>query len=130
MERTSGDAEQIDHVELLELEHEGWQALCTGKGKGAEFYAATMTDDAVMVLADGSVLDHDEVLSSLRESPPWDTYAIDDPVVVPVTDVVRALVYRGTARRGDVDFSGTMTSVYVQTADGWRLALYQQTPSA
>lgn len=121
------ESERTDHVELLELEHEGWQALCTGGDAGAEHYGAVMTDQAVMVLADGSVRDRDAVMASLRDSPSWDTYTIDDPSVVPVADDVMALVYRATGRRGDTEFSGVMTSLYVRSPDGWRLALHQQT---
>lgn len=121
------DSDRTDHVELLELEHEGWQALCTGVGAGADHYAAVMTDDAVMVLADGSVLGRDAVIESLHGSPSWDTYTIDDPSVVRVTDDVRALVYRATGRRGGTEFTGAMTTLYVRTPDGWRVALHQQT---
>jgi len=40
------------------------------------------------------------------------------------------LAYRGTAWRGGDEpaFSALMSSVYVRTDAGWRLASYQQTP--
>ena len=41
--------------ELLDLEHAGWRSLCDGTGD--RFYGSLMTDDAVMVLANGMVLD-------------------------------------------------------------------------
>jgi hypothetical protein len=127
MDAQEPESERTDHVELLELEHEGWQALCTGGEAGAEHYGAVMTDSAVMVLADGSVRDRGAVVASLRESPSWDTYTIDDPAVVSVADDVLALVYHATGRRGDTEFSGVMTSLYVRSPEGWRLALHQQT---
>jgi hypothetical protein len=79
--------------ELLELERHGWEAL--REGTGADFYGSVMTDDGVMVLANGAVADRDAVVESLRGSPP---------------------------------FAGAMTSTYVRGDDGWRLALYTQTP--
>ena len=126
----AGDTLSDDRAELLELEHEAWQALCTGQDEAADFYAAVMLDGALMVSGDGTVMSREVVVDALRESPAWDTYSIDEPTVVPVADVVRALVYHGTGHRGDTDFRGAMTSVYVRTPEGWRLALFQQTPSA
>lgn len=112
--------------ELLRLEHQGWESLCTGDG--ATFYTGLMTDDARMVLANGMVMDRDDVASSLADAPPWDGYQIDDAVAVPITDDVATLVYVGTGRRGDsAAFVGAMSSTYVRSEGRWRLALYQQT---
>ena len=55
--------------ELLELEHAGWASLCNGTG--AEFYGGLMTDDGVMVLADGTVMTRSDVVEALGKSPPW-----------------------------------------------------------
>lgn len=42
--------------ELLDIERAGgWQSLC--KSTGDRFYGDLMTEDAVMVLANGSVMD-------------------------------------------------------------------------
>ena len=112
---------------VLELEHAGWQALSTGDAKGAEHYAALMTEHAVMALANGQVMERDEVIAALRDSPPWDTYTIDAPRVLALTDDVRAVVYEATGTRGDTAFHGVMSSVYVRTDAGWRLALHHQT---
>ena len=43
--------------ELLEIEHAGWQSLC--ECAGDRFYGDVMTDDAVMVLANGAVMAYD-----------------------------------------------------------------------
>jgi hypothetical protein len=115
------------HDDLIELEHAGWRSL--QDGSGSDFYGSLMTEDALMVLANGTVLTRDEVVASLDGAPPWDDYAIDDLRSVAVRDGVMALVYTGTGRRGDTTFVGVMTSVYVDDGERWRLALYQQTPS-
>ena len=112
--------------ELLELEHAGWKSLCDGSGD--TFYGGVMTDDAVMVLANGMVMDRDTVTSALGESPPWARYEIDDVRLIEIGQDTAALVYTGTGwRDGSEDpFVGAMSSVYHRTGDGWKLALYQQ----
>lgn len=110
--------------ELLLLERRGWESLC--EGTGAEFYGSLMTDDALMVLASGAVMDRRAVVASLSDAPAWDEYAIDDVRTVEVSDGVACLVYTGTGRRGDTTFVGVMSSTYVRAGNGWMLALYQQ----
>jgi hypothetical protein len=116
--------------ELLELERRGWEAL--RKQTGDEFYGGVMTAEAVMVLANGQVMDRDEVVRALAQAPPWASFEIEDARVVPVGDGSAALVYRATAWR-DPDSEPlrcAMTSVYVADAGDWKLAVYQQTPLA
>ena len=55
--------------ELIELEQAGWASLCDGTGD--DFYGTTMTEDGVMVLADGSVMSRTEVVAALGKAPPW-----------------------------------------------------------
>jgi hypothetical protein len=116
--------------ELLKIEHGGWQALSNATGD--KFYGSIMTDDALMVLADGSVMDRDAVVNALDQAPPWARYEIAEPRVVAVDDDTAALVYLGTGYRDGADepFVGAMSSVYHRTSEGWRLALYQQTATA
>jgi hypothetical protein len=112
---------------LLELERAGWDSLCNGTGW--QFYGGVMLPHAVMVLANGMVMDRDTVVSALSESPPWRAYDIADVRLISIDDDNAALVYTGTAYRdGDEPaFVGAMSSLYHRTEDGWKLALYQQT---
>ncbi|ANI38454.1 nuclear transport factor 2 family protein [Mycolicibacterium vaccae] len=112
--------------ELLELENAGWKSLCDGTGD--TFYGGLMTDDAVMVLANGMVMDRPTVVSALGQSPPWARYEISDVHVVEIDDDNAALVYTGTGWRDGEDepFVGAMSSVYHRRADRWALVLYQQ----
>ena len=114
--------------ELLALERRGWDALCGTTG--AEVYGELMTPDGLMVLAGGMVMDRDEVVAALRQSPPWGRYEIADARVVPAGEEAAALVYTGRGWRSgeEVPFTAAMTSTYVRTPEGWRLALYTQTP--
>ncbi|MBF6125943.1 nuclear transport factor 2 family protein [Nocardia brasiliensis] len=113
--------------ELLAVERKGWDSLCDSTG--ADFYGALMTGDAVMVLANGMILDRPGVVAALRDSPPWRTYEIRDPRLVDVGVHSKILVYTGLAYR-DADtpaFTGLMSSVYLRAGGEWKLALYQQT---
>ena len=114
--------------ELIELERAGWESLCDGTGD--DFYGRTMTDDGLMVLANGAVMTRDQVVAALGQSPPWASYEMADVRVVPLGEDVAALVYVGTGHRDadDPPFVGAMSSVYVRRDGTWRLALYQQTP--
>jgi hypothetical protein len=113
---------------LLDLERRGWDSLCDGTGSA--FYGSVMTDDALMVLANGQVMTRDEVVQALSAAPPWDSYELADVRLV-MAGAGAALVYVGTARRqGADDVVCAMSSVYVATDEGWRLVLYTQTPVA
>lgn len=114
--------------EVLEIEHAGWRALCDGSG--GEFYGSLMTDEAKMILANGSVMDRGQVVDALSQAPPWDSYAIDAPSTIRLGDDAVALTYTGTGVRGEQRFVGVMTSVYVRSGRDWKLAVYQQTPQA
>ncbi|MGY1601483.1 nuclear transport factor 2 family protein [Geodermatophilus sp. SYSU D00815] len=114
--------------ELLALEHRGWESL--RDGSGADFYGSLMTDDGVMVLANGAVADRDAVVEALRGSPPWQRFEIESARVVAAGASAAVLVYTGRAWRDESEppFVGAMTSTYVRSDDGWRLAAYTQTP--
>jgi hypothetical protein len=112
--------------ELLELERAGWRSLCDSTGH--DFYGRLMTDDGLMVLVDGSVLDRAGVVASLGHAPPWAAFGIREPRVVALGPESAALVYTGVARRDDgTELVARMSSAYVRVDGGWRLALYQQT---
>lgn len=117
----------MDLKVLIDLETQGWESLCDGSG--ATFYGELMTQDAVMSLAGGFLMDRDAVRESLREAPTWDTFRIEEPRVLDAGRDCAVLVYRGVAMRGnEPPFSALMTSVYVRTTDGVSLVSYQQTP--
>jgi hypothetical protein len=112
--------------QLLALEHEGWRALC--EGRGSRFYGDLMTPDGLMVLGHGMVLGRAQVVESLDHAPPWDRYEISAPRLVEVDERAAALVYRATAvRKGAEPFTALMSSVYRRVGGRDRLTLYQQT---
>lgn len=113
-------------MHLLSIEHAGWRSLCDGTA--STFYGDLMTDDALMVLANGEVMTRDQVVQALDGAPTWADYSIDAPRLVHVDPDVAALVYIGSGRRdGAAPFVGAMASVYRNVDGRWRLVLYQQT---
>ena len=95
----------------------------------AEFYGKVMTDDGLMVLANGSTLGRDDVVEALRNAKTWGRYEMTDVHVVPIDHDAAALVYTGAAYRDEgAPVVAVMSSVYRRNGDGWKLALYQQTP--
>jgi ketosteroid isomerase-like protein len=114
--------------ELLKIENDGWRALCDSTA--AAFYRDLMTEDALMVLANGAIMDRTAVAEALGHAPPWRAYEISDARLVTSGDGLAALVYIGTGYRDgeDAPFVGAMSSVYQRTDGRWRLVLYQQTP--
>jgi hypothetical protein len=119
----------MDIEELLELERRGWDSLCDGTG--SQFYGELMTADGVMVLSHGFALNRDAVIASLDDAPPWKRYEIRDPRLIELGGDSAALLYTGRASRddGEPPFEALMSSVYTRRNGGWRLALYQQTPT-
>lgn len=113
--------------ELLHIERAGWDSLC--ESTGADFYGEVMLPDAVMVLANGMVMDRNTVVSALAQSPPWRAYEISGVRLIALDDDNAALVYTGTAYRDEEEpaFVGAMSSVYHRVDGVWKLALYQQT---
>jgi hypothetical protein len=123
MELTGDDV----RIELEALERTGWDSLCNGTG--SDYYGALMSEDGVMVLADGQAMSRAQVVDSLAGSSPWEDYSLDDLQLVSTGEGSAALVYRGTGRRASgPDVVAIMTSVYVCDDAGWQLALYTQTP--
>ncbi|CDO29360.1 hypothetical protein BN979_02155 [Mycolicibacterium vulneris] len=113
--------------ELLHIERAGWDSLC--ESTGADFYGELMLPDAVMVLANGMVMDRNTVVSALAQSPPWRAYEISGVRLIVLDDDNAALVYTATAYRDEEEpaFVGAMSSVYNRVDGVWKLALYQQT---
>ncbi len=105
---------------LLAIEH----ALAAGTG---DTYRERLRDDAVVIVP-GQALTLEETAAAMDVSPGWDTFALDDPRVLPLGETAALLIYRFTGHRGEDTYSALMTSAYVSAGDEWRLVLHQQTP--
>src|SRR5690625_7859047 len=99
---------ELNLENLLTLEHRGWDSL--SRSEGGTFYGELMTEDAVMILVNGKVLDRASIAASLNDSPPWASFELADARLVPVADDVAALVYQATAYRdGDEEQFSALT---------------------
>jgi hypothetical protein len=115
----------MDEQTLLAIEERFWRG-------GAEHYREALATDALMVFAPpAGVLDRAGTLASIEQAPRWQAVSFAAVHVArPAADVV-VLVYQARAARenGAAPYDAQCSSVYVrQGAEGWRLALHQQTP--
>lgn len=111
---------------LMDLERQGWEALSSATG--GDFYGRIMTDEALMLLVNGMVLDRATAAATLNDTPAWASFQITAERLVPLGTHAATLVYRAVAERpGQAPFEALMASTYVLLGGAVRLALYQQT---
>ena len=118
-----------DDDELVQLEEAGWRALATGGDAATAFFERVLAPRIVALLPGGIVIDDRNALISAMHGVPWDAYRLSDTKVVRLARDVAVVVYRAHARRGDHEYDAWFASTYVHDAQGWRLAVHQQTPS-
>lgn len=109
---------------LLEMEKSFW------KSAGDQgFYRKNMAPEGKVIMSMG-VLDKDGVVASMSDAEPWESFDIQNPSLVEVSDDVAALTYNATGRRkAESDaYRANILSVYKAVEDGWQLVLHQQTP--
>ncbi len=115
--------------ELRTLENDGWIALSTGADAVRAFYGDVLDDDVVMLLPDGlSITGRDEAIEAMSGAP-WDNFALDHVQVRRPTPDTGLVTYAAKAKRGDVDYSALVSSLYVRRGDRWSLVHHQHTPS-
>ena len=118
----------MDH-ELVALERDGWRALSTSGAAAVAFFGDVLDDRVLFLLPLGLVVeDRAEVLESM-DGEPWVEFRLEDERVVPVGDGAAVVAYTAHAQRAGVPgYHAVVNSTYRRTADGWRLAVHQQTP--
>jgi hypothetical protein len=114
---------------ILELEEQGWQALSSEGDTSKEFYGAVLADDAVMIFQGGLLIEGKrEILNSLSGQP-WESFSMEEPRVISLSEGVAVVVYRVVARRKDSDaYQALVSSTYALRDDEWKLVVHQQTP--
>jgi hypothetical protein len=113
--------------ELLELERAGWGALST-PGDALPFYEQVLAAEVLMLLPGGLVIDDRDAALEAMSGAAWDSFDLGDERVVNLAPNCAVVAYHATARRGDTDYEALITSTYTRAANGWKLALHQQTP--
>jgi ketosteroid isomerase-like protein len=111
--------------DLLVIEEGFWRAAGL-----RDSYAAHLADDSVHVFPGwGVTSDNERVLQAVESVDPWESFEIEEPTLLELSDGAAALVYTARAHRaGEDEYVAAMTSVYRETGDGWKLVIHQQTP--
>ena len=111
--------------ELLEREKAFW-----GAASDPDFFRNNMTEDGLAVIG-GGVMTRADAVKSTGESPEkWTNIHFEDSHFVQISDDAAAVIYKGSADRGDMHYIATITSVYAKRDGKWLLALTTHAPSA
>jgi hypothetical protein len=124
-----GDHRGMDHTPIgpTRLEERGWEALST-QGAGADFYREVLDGEVVMLLPGGLRLADREAIIESMGGPPWSAHHLEEIHEHRPTPDTALVTYGVVARRGDVEYSALVSSLYVRRELGWRMAFHQQTP--
>ena len=113
--------------DLLAIERRLWT-------NDATIYAASLTDDAVLVFAETGVIGRDTAVVAIRqenaEGRRWAEVDFDDVRTSRIAPDTALLNYRVSARweHEHSTMVALATSVYVKRDGLWKLVLHQQTP--
>lgn len=124
----SADPHVAAHEDLVALEREGWAALSTGGDVAAAFYDAVLAEQVLALLPGGLVIHDRAALIDAMAGPPWSSFDLADARVLDLGAGAAVVAYRATAQRDGAAYTALFNSTYVRRADGWRLAVHQQTP--
>lgn len=115
--------------ELIDLEEQGWRALSTEGDAGRKFYASVLRQDAVMLFpGDMRIEGRERILESLGAQP-WQSFQIQSPRVISLTEGAVTVTYKVTAQReGGEPYVALISSTYVRNKT-WQLVVHQQTPT-
>ena len=113
--------------EILALEREGWEALAS-PGGARPFYDRVLAEQVLMLLPGDTVLTERAATVEAMDGPPWSTFDLGEPRVIPLGPDAAVVAYRVSATRDDQAYTALCASTYRREADGWKLAVHQQTP--
>lgn len=107
--------------ELWDIERRLWL-------EGSEAYDQLMTPDCVMAFGPTGILQGQEILESLRQSPRWSDVQMSDQLEARPADDIAILAYRAAALRdGAQPYVAFASSTYVCIDGYWWIAQHQQT---
>ena len=114
---------------LETLEREGWASLVAGGSQARTFYDRVLADEGVFMLLPGGQILQDRalILQSIGDSP-WTSAELADIHASCPTPDTGVVAYSAVATRGDQEYRGVFSSLYVRQGEEWHLVLHQQTP--
>ncbi|HWB69482.1 MAG TPA: nuclear transport factor 2 family protein [Solirubrobacterales bacterium] len=102
------------------------EELAAGDG---DAYERRLSQDALVVLPEGTGLDREATVEAMNASPGWDEFALHERRALALGEDAALLTYRFVGRRGGDTYQAVLTSAYRRDAAGtWRLVHHQQTP--
>lgn len=114
--------------DLIKLEELGWQALSSAGDIAKEFYDSLLTDNAVMIFPGGMIIEGKENILESIDVQPWKFFKIEESRIISISESVKAVVYKVTARReGNSMYIATINSTYAYHEGNWKLVVHQQT---
>ena len=116
--------------QLLELEKQGWHALCAKPENSRAFYNSVLRDDATMAFPGDLVIKGKKNILDSLATQPWKTFQIENPQLVTlVAGAAALLVYRVVAHRErSTPYTALISSTYVRQNDEWKMVFHQHTP--
>ena len=112
----------------VDLEMQGWTALCSGGQTARLFYDRVLNEAPVMLLPGGLVLDQRAAIIDSMSGQPWSTFQLENVRSFQPAPDTAMVIYGVTAFRDGRKYSALVSSAYVACSDAWRLAFHQQTP--
>lgn len=112
-------------TDLWTMERQFWE-------RGARFYHANLTDNAVMIFPEPvGMLDREKTIQSVSDAPRWVDVELSDSHLIQLHPEMAVLTYQVAARRQDDQdaYAARVVSIYRKTPKSWKLAYHQQIPS-
>ena len=82
-----------------------------------------------MIFPGGLLLEGREQILDSMAAQPWQSYQIEDPHLISLSEKAGVVVYKVTAQReGSSPYVALISSTYVCREDQWKLVIHQQTP--
>jgi hypothetical protein len=113
-----------DATEIIDREKQFWKG-------SVGYYDRWLARDVLMVFpAPVGILKRDAILAGVRSGIRWTSIEMTDISIYRVNGLMLAVAYHARARKpkSTSDYVALIGSVYVQEAEGWKLAFHQHTP--
>lgn len=116
--------------DLVDCEHQGWNALSSGPEQAKDFYGSVLAEDAQMLFPGEMRLVGKYHILEMMGGPPWQSFEISEAQQVALSDTAQAVAYKVVAQReGSDPYRALISSTYAFRDGTWQLVIHQQTPA-